>query len=120
MEENNAIRRDSCIVCASDRLVFFTEKNGFKIFRCQNCRLLFVHPRPQDISNIYSSDYFSGAEKGFGYVNYSDDKEAMKNTFLSYLDKIERLTGGVRGKLLDIGAANGYFLGLAKSRGWDV
>jgi SAM-dependent methyltransferase len=120
MKNNTEVKIGSCIACGSGRANFFAAKNGFEIFRCPSCRLLFVYPAPQDTSYVYGSDYFSGAEKGFGYVNYGDDKEAMRGTFLAYLEKIEQLAGGVKGSLLDIGAANGYFLSLAKARGWNV
>ncbi len=117
--ENDPKIKIRCKVCDSNQIAFFVCKNGFNLYRCAQCSLKFVYPVPNVTDQIYSSDYFSGAEKGFGYVSYDEDKEAMREVFLSYLDKIESITKN-KGKLLDIGAANGYFLGLAKSRGWDV
>ncbi len=117
--ENDIPVKISCITCGPDYVIFFAHKNGFNLYRCDLCKLIFVSPTPDDTSSIYLPDYFSGAENGFGYVNYEEDKKAMREVFLSYLDKIEFITKN-RGAILDIGAANGYFLMLAKERGWDV
>jgi SAM-dependent methyltransferase len=73
---------------------------------------------PADHLRIYSENYFSGADQGFGYVDYDKDKQAMIPTFQEYLDRIEKLNP-TKGKMLDIGAATGFFLDLARQRGWE-
>lgn len=117
--ENNFKKIDtSCVACGKKSFDFFTNKNNFDLYRCKNCRLIFVWPIPQGIANLYSADYFSGAKHGFGYVNYEEDKSAMSKTFEVYLNKIEQFTSK-KGKLLDIGAATGFFMQLASERGWE-
>ncbi len=74
---------------------------------------------PQNTVDLYSTDYFNGAEQGFGYVDYDKDKQAMAYTFEFYLDKIKEFSTH-SGNLLDVGTATGYFLEIAKKRNWNV
>jgi len=97
----------------------YARKKEYDIYRCSFCGLLFVHPLPKDTGAIYSAGYFTGAEQGFGYVDYDEDKEAMKDVFIKYLELIEGYKPR-KGKILDIGAATGYFAGLAGQRGWEA
>lgn len=94
------------------------EKNSYTLYQCTECKLLFVHPLPKQI-DVYSQDYFSGAQEGFGYVDYDADKEPMIPVFERYLDMCKTY-GKPKGKLFDIGAATGFFLEIAQKRGYDV
>lgn len=110
-----------CPVCRSGDIKFFCEKNGCKLRRCSSCRLIFVWPAPGNLTEIYSESYFKRAAKNegenkFGYVDYEKDKRAMQETFSRYLDKISNLDSG--GRIFDVGAATGYFLDMARERGW--
>jgi len=77
-----------------------------------------MYPIPESI-NVYNESYFSGAKDGFGYVDYDIDKEPMIPTFEKYLDIFGSL-GVTHGRLLDVGSATGFFMNIAKSRGFDV
>ena len=68
---------------------------------------------------IYGQDYFSGATEGSGYADYDRDKQPVVPAFQQYLDRIEYYRPE-RGTLLDVGAATGFFLKLAKVRNWNV
>ncbi len=107
-----------CSLCGSADADFFCEKKGFNLYKCKNCKLLFVFPVPKLI-DVYDDNYFSGAERGFGYVDYDADKEPMISAFNYYIDLINNL-GVSGGKLLDIGAATGFFMSIAKKRGFSV
>lgn len=78
-----------------------------------------MSPSPMDTTSVYGKEYFTGGEGGFGYVDYDADKAAMKSAFIEYLTIMQESLGST-GKLLDVGAASGYFLDLARGRGWDV
>ena len=108
----------ACPICATPSAFSFS-KSGYAIFRCPGCDFRFVHPPPSDTSHLYGEDYFHGASRGFGYVNYEEDKVAMRSFFLVILDAIEYNLPS-RGRLLDVGAATGFFLKLAAERGWAV
>jgi len=108
-----------CICCGKEDIRLFTIKNNYKIFKCNACGLGFVYPIPADTATVYSEDYFSGARNGFGYVDYENDKAAMKSVFQRFLALIQ-LYAPQKGSLLDIGTASGYFLELARHNGWEA
>ncbi len=109
----------TCPSCGQREHSFFTEKDGFCIYRCGGCDMLQVHPLPPSTSQIYGMDYFSGAESGHGYVDYDADKEPMRNVFEKYLKKLEKISGK-KGRLLDVGAASGFFMIIARDKGFAV
>ncbi|MFH1894709.1 MAG: glycosyltransferase [Patescibacteria group bacterium] len=109
----------NCPLCKKETAVFFTKKNSCNVYKCKNCSLIFVLPLSENHLEIYSQDYFSGAKKGFGYVDYDIDKKAMSSALNSYLDKIEKFIPKT-GKILDVGAATGFFIKLAEQRGWKA
>ena len=113
---NNTINCPACLRTDCD---YWGNKNGFELYKSKNCGLIFVWPKPNDTTHIYSRDYFSGATKGFGYTNYDQDKEPMRKVFLRYLKEIEKYLPN-KGRLLDVGAASGYFMNLASTAGWQT
>jgi 2-polyprenyl-3-methyl-5-hydroxy-6-metoxy-1,4-benzoquinol methylase len=92
-------------------------KNNCTIYSCGACKFWFVHPIPQ-VAEVYTQEYFTGAHGGFGYVNYDRDKKPMVSTFERYVQRIEKYMPS-HGRLLDIGAATGFFLSIAKHFGFD-
>jgi len=107
-----------CPICGSIKNKFFCEKNKYKIYNCENCEVGFVYPVSNNLEKIYGENYFSGNEEGRGYVDYDRDKKPMKKIFENYLDKFKKLVKGR--KIFDIGTATGYFLDLARKRGWQT
>lgn len=110
---------DACLICG-DHPVFFAEKDGYDFWRSPGCGLLFVWPYiSQPPTEIYQSDYFEGAAGGFGYVDYDLEKSSHDSMFTETLERLKTLTQGTGG-LLDIGAATGYFVGVAQRSGWNA
>ena len=112
-----------CPICQSKEIKFFCEKSGHKLYRCFSCELIFVWPTPGNLTEIYILSYFKQEADDkrvnkFGYVDYEEDKKATQKTFVTYLDKISQLTKGR--KIFDIGTATGYFLDMARERGWST
>lgn len=107
----------NCPICGSKKINFFCKKNSYNIYNCQDCEVGFVWPIPANLADIYQTSYFKGSSRDddinkFGYADYEEDKKAMEETFIIYLDKISKLTFGK--KIFDVGAATGYFLDLAR------
>lgn len=106
-----------CTICGSGAAPV-GEKHSYRLYRCSRCRHLFVWPMPDNHLGIYLQDYFQGgADGGFGYVDYDRDKLPMVPTFERYLDLLQQ-AGANGGAILDIGAATGFFLDIARRRGW--
>jgi len=92
---------------------------NFNFFDCQQCSLRFVSPRYL-ATDIYDNDYFQGASHGFGFTNYEEDKIASEEYLKKYLKWIQVNTLPSSNKLLDVGAANGYFVNLANKSNFDA
>jgi spore maturation protein CgeB len=109
----------ACVVCGGKNHSFYAVKAGYKVWKCGSCGTLFLFPLPKtsETKSVYSKEYFAGAKEGFGYVDYDADKDAMRSVFERYLRDFERILGKP-GRLLDIGAATGYFMKVAEGRGW--
>jgi 2-polyprenyl-3-methyl-5-hydroxy-6-metoxy-1,4-benzoquinol methylase len=95
------------------------EKNAFPLYSCNECGHMFVWPIPDSPQGIYSEDYFHGGENGFGYIDYDRDKAPMADTFRVYLKEIAK-HGKLSGAMLDVGAATGFFLDIARRDGWET
>ncbi|MBT3419274.1 MAG: class I SAM-dependent methyltransferase [Candidatus Magasanikbacteria bacterium] len=109
-----------CPLCESVEQSFFCKKNDHHLYRCDTCRVAHVYPIPESLGDIYPETYFvkSSDEMGYGYVDYDQDKDSMKDVFLKTLEEFESLTH--HRSIFDIGAATGYFLDMAKQRGWTT
>lgn len=117
---NKAIKEISCPICNSGSNEFYCSKFNYDLFKCLNCDLVFVYPVPRNLSDIYKKEYFKNTEQkdDFGYVDYDQDKESMRGIFEYYLKRLKEMTA--ERKIFDIGAATGYFLDIAKERGWQT
>lgn len=90
-----------------------TDKARGNIVRCLFCSLTYMNPRDTDITAIYEA---VGDDEY--YVSSHDDRLATCERDLTAL---EQVAGGGRGKkLMDIGCSYGFFMDVAKQRGWDV
>lgn len=108
-----------CPVCG-DASVAYAKKNGYDFWRSPACGTLFVWPflkmPPQE---IYQQDYFEGAHGGFGYADYDADKAVLERFFKAFLKRLATWLPS-KGRLLDVGAATGHFVGLAQEAGWQA
>lgn len=82
-----------------------------QIVKCINCSLVYTNPI-EDIKKM-----LIGYEDVVDY-EYLQTERYRRSLLLSHLKKIEQLSDP--GKILDIGCFVGYFLELAKSRGWEA
>src|ERR1041385_3878236 len=105
-----------CAICGSDRAAFHHRYNGFDIVRCLQDGLLFVSPRPRDLTPYYREGYYHGAMPGV-YEDYAADAARSRTKWEERLTHVASLTAGR--DLLDVGCANGAFLALARSHGWN-
>lgn len=88
-----------------------SEKEKGAIVKCKRCK------------TIYKLNFPSNKKLKEGYEESVDDQylsllNDRRRTFSELLDVIERYSR--RGKILDIGCAEGTLIDIAKKRGWDV
>ncbi len=96
-------------------------KNDYRLLRCSACALLHVNPMPSADAlqaHYQNPAYFQG-EEDQGYRNYEDMRKALRPHFERRLRLVERRRPA-RGRLLDFGCADGYFLEIAQTRGWEI
>lgn len=102
-----------CNLCGETRFRVVEEDEApFRVLRCLRCSLVFVDPQPgrQSLGDHYDEDYY---REWMGV-----QREKRLRMWGARLDRLERLAP--RGRLLDVGCAEGTFLELARRRGWDV
>jgi len=98
-------------------------KDGFDIVRCPTCGLLFrrLLPTAGDLAEIYAESYFrrpADDPGGQGYDDYLREEELHR---LNAAARVRRLAAFTpTGRLLDVGAAAGFFMDEARSAGWAV
>ena len=102
----------NCNLCGIDDTKLLYNKDSLNIVRCKRCSLVYINPRlsEADREKYYSKDYFN--------VYFKDKEIHMKNRFKKRLDEIYRYKEG--GRLLEIGCGTGFFLALARKRGWET
>lgn len=89
------------------------KSNGEKLVECVRCGLVSVYPIPE------LSDIIGGYSNAVD-TEYVSQMEYRINTFKEVLDIIKRETKLINGKLLDVGAAAGAFVKVAKDDGFDA
>ena len=98
-------------------------KDGFDLVSCETCGMLMRArlPAAEELREIYAPEYFkaSAEEPANGYADYLADGERHRETARRRLSLLYRFAPP-RGKLLDVGAAAGFFVDEAIRAGWDA
>jgi len=111
----------ACPICGGADTQPFLSKNGYTIARCTICTALHVSPMPSDaeLQAHYQNPTYYAGEEDQGYRCYADMKKALAPHFVRRLRLIDKHLPG-HGRLLDFGCAAGYFLEIARARGWEI
>jgi len=104
----------NCPVCDSSRSVPIFKKSGGVYVKCINCTMVFLNAVFRDSA---LEKYYRTLSAGQAAVvqNESDFYTAIYTKGLNSIS--QRVDGG---KILDIGCSSGFFLDLAKSKGWET
>ncbi len=95
----------ACLVCGGGDLIAHLEI----LLRCPTCGFVTADvDQPVDAAQLYGEGYFRGEE----YLDYEHEEAFFKRNFRKRLDDLRRRRSG--GRLLEIGAAYGFFLDLAR------
>jgi 2-polyprenyl-3-methyl-5-hydroxy-6-metoxy-1,4-benzoquinol methylase len=92
-----------------------------EIIHCAPCGFRHVVPLPQpaDLESAYRENYYA-VEKPTFLKHAGEDEEWSQLAGRDRLEAFERLLPRERRRLLDVGSGPGFFLKVAKERGWDV
>lgn len=111
--------RNDCPICDSARLSYSFSHQSHRVMRCADCALMFLNPQPsdQELSDIYTAEYFLGHNSEEGRRKASDLKRA---TARQYLAELTRYNGAPSGRLVEVGCGEGDFLCEAEAAGYGV
>jgi len=108
--------RVDCPICGpGDQTPMFVVQ-GWNVTRCTKCRLAMINPRRKGLIEIYQDDGYFHDDRY--YYDYEGNKAAYQKGFRSKLELIRKYCPG-GGKLLDVGAAHGFFMEEAGRAGFE-
>jgi hypothetical protein len=111
---------DSCVVCGG-ALQPALRKDGVDLVSCVTCGMLMraCLPATEELQEIYAPGYFkaSAEEPVDGYADYVADEARHREIARRRLSLIDQFVPA-HGRLLDVGAAAGFFVDEAIRAGW--
>ena len=110
-----------CVVCGDTSRRAFIRHGEFQVVACGGCGLRLLDPMPtaDSASALYSDDYFrNDSALARGYDDYEAERDNMRATFRDRLRHLPKPAANAR--LLDVGAAAGFFVEQARLAGWDA
>lgn len=118
---------EQCPACrCQNRIKLFSIPDS-SVMQCRNCGLRYLDPclSPSAMAGTYQSSEtltslhrFHASYYDYGNLNL---KSKTREDFIRGLGMIESfLSVGSSRKILDVGYGNGFFLALAKQRGWEI
>jgi 2-polyprenyl-3-methyl-5-hydroxy-6-metoxy-1,4-benzoquinol methylase len=102
-----------------------TRGDGLSVAICR-CGLGYLSPRPKQhaINRIYEQSYFDSGTAGVGYENYIDDSRKLaadpSSLYNTVIQLVHKRYGMASKTLLDVGAASGVLLSVARDKGASV
>ncbi|MFN3403899.1 MAG: class I SAM-dependent methyltransferase [Cytophagaceae bacterium] len=108
-----------CKVCGHvNGSILFPFSDQRNIWKCNACGLQYLHPvlEKDELIRLYSKDYY----KSWGLDQeqlYAGLERVKKSTFELRIKLIQKYKSG--GNILDIGCANGFFLEVARDKGFN-
>lgn len=120
---NEEEERVSCCFCHSNNYQKYDEVEGRTIVKCSKCGFCFTNPRPkvEFLSEFYTEEYFRDAYD-LRFDNFYNGDDNAAHSPVDYQQRITDIETHFerRGKVLEIGTANGNFLNALKQRGWKI
>lgn len=109
-----------CPICDRKNPCEFEHKNGFTIWKCSGCGLLWTpNVNESVLKDFYSNSYFKSQDSTFGYNNYIEDEKILRKNARYILSEFPEFKN-CRPKIFDIGCAHGFLLDEARKLGWET
>ena len=124
------MKKIRCNICGHDEFRFFGQlpkintgetfaasgfkTNGEKLIECKKCGLVFIET-PVKYPDEILEEYAAAEDK-----DYASQIKYRIKTFKESIKQVEDITGLVGGRILDVGAAAGAFVKVAKDGGWHA
>ena len=115
-----------CNLCSADDAKQLYHIDGFNLVRCRRCGLIYVNPRlvKKEVEKIYTApEYFHNPKfydfdgSLYGYAEYVSERVEIEKSFEKIAQRLE--THKSPGRLFEVGCGLGYFLDVARQRGWE-
>jgi len=99
----------NCILCNAKNISPLSGYEKFHLCKCSSCNFVFAQriPTPEELETYYD---------GYGRNDYLSPVTIKR--YHEILDSLEKYKK--TGNLIDVGCGIGYFLEVAKERGWNV
>jgi SAM-dependent methyltransferase len=93
----------------------------FTVIDCEECRFKHIVPipTPSELERLYGHQFYT-TEKPLYISQQREDLEWWNLVYAERYALFERLLGGDRARLLDVGSGPGFFLLNGQDRGWRV
>lgn len=121
--------RSPCVLCSGEdaatyrRGMYRFDAVSYDLVRCESCGLVFVTPCPDGptLARMYADPaYFTeGYNLGVETQSYFERGAELLEQYDGEVARLEHETGGFE-RLLELGAAGGFFLAAARGRGHSV
>ncbi len=105
-----------CHICGGEDVCFIKKEDAWDVVQCKTCSFVYVTPLPDEKFLYLHYQKYLPADKN----RIEQWRTMMSDVFRRSLDAIEARYGLNRGTLLDIGCGYGFFMELARQRGWRV
>lgn len=103
-----------CVLCGSERRKRFLAAKERTVVECLDCRLRALSPMPSIADLVTINE-----ETVHPFFNAClEDEESYRVYFEKKLDDLQRAVPA--GRLLDVGCGAGFFLDMARARGYEV
>ena len=114
---NEAVVGSCCPACESVEGVESrpNQGDGYRVRQCAGCALVYSDPMRSADANWYSSSWLYGLRESHR-GRASGDSDVPWN----FAQGLAELRAAARGRLLDVGCGEGYFLHLAQQAGYEV
>lgn len=110
----HAVETRPCPACGADSPMSFLRKHGGQYVTCTACTMVYLNPTPTDAT---LAKYYAELDTKQGEI-VAGEGDFYRSIYGRGLDAIERHVQ--KGTLLDVGCSTGFFLDLARERGWQT